>query len=203
VDFNQLLYHHQIALMAVSQAQRDGQTLPNFDLPGYYAKRINAYREQRGLSDSLVPPEPLQQAPLGDSGTLDADGAYPAFVGDTLIAELLINKTLSMTPAEREGYALTGIVARLAALQEDLWAIGRDIYQALELDEDKLAQLAADWAPSPEPKGREAADPGPNGSRPEEGITHAPGESFRFGSFVYADSKDAADAVLGGQANDV
>ena len=53
MDLNQLLYHHQMALMAVSQARRDGHLLPNFDLPRYYAKRINEYRERRGLADGL------------------------------------------------------------------------------------------------------------------------------------------------------
>lgn len=60
MDINQLLYHHQISLMAVSQAQRDGRALPNFDLPRYYAKRITEYRDNRGLSGPLViPAEPL------------------------------------------------------------------------------------------------------------------------------------------------
>lgn len=59
MDLNQLLYHHQIALMAVNRAQRDGRPLPNFDLPRYYAKRISEYRDNRGLSGALViPPEP-------------------------------------------------------------------------------------------------------------------------------------------------
>lgn len=39
VDLNQLLYHHQMALMAVSEAQRDGHLLPNFELPRYYGTR--------------------------------------------------------------------------------------------------------------------------------------------------------------------
>lgn len=60
MDLNQLLYHHQMALMATSQAQRDGVPLPNFDLPRYYAKRISEYRDNRGLSGPLViPAEPL------------------------------------------------------------------------------------------------------------------------------------------------
>ena len=54
MDLNQLLYHHQMALMAVSQARRDGHLLPNFDLPRYYAKRINEYRERRGLADGFA-----------------------------------------------------------------------------------------------------------------------------------------------------
>src|SRR3546814_11392411 len=54
VDLNQLLYHHQIALMAVSQARRDGHLLPSFDLPRYYAKRISEYRERRGLADGFA-----------------------------------------------------------------------------------------------------------------------------------------------------
>ena len=54
MDLNQLLYHHQIALMAVSQARRDGHLLPGFDLPRYYAKRISEYRERRGLADGFA-----------------------------------------------------------------------------------------------------------------------------------------------------
>jgi hypothetical protein len=50
MDLNELLYHHQMALMAVGRAQRDGRSTVNFDLPCYYARRINEYRERRGLT---------------------------------------------------------------------------------------------------------------------------------------------------------
>lgn len=61
MDLNQLLYHHQMALMAVGQAQRDGRGPRNFDLPRYYAKRINEYRELRGLEGDIV----IQSRELG------------------------------------------------------------------------------------------------------------------------------------------
>lgn len=54
MDLNELLYHHQIALMSVSQAERRGHATANFDLPLYYAKRINDYRDIRGLTGNLI-----------------------------------------------------------------------------------------------------------------------------------------------------
>ncbi|WP_411339451.1 hypothetical protein V6U71_16405 [Sphingopyxis sp. J-6] len=54
MDLNELLYHHQIALMSVSQAERRGHATANFDLPLYYAKRINDYRDTRGLTCNLI-----------------------------------------------------------------------------------------------------------------------------------------------------
>ncbi|WP_447761732.1 hypothetical protein [Sphingopyxis panaciterrae] len=48
MDLNELLYQHQIALMSVGQAERDGDSVRSFDLPLYYARRINEYRERRG-----------------------------------------------------------------------------------------------------------------------------------------------------------
>ncbi|HTH28901.1 MAG TPA: hypothetical protein VL918_10575 [Sphingobium sp.] len=54
MDMNQLFYHHQIALMAVDQAHHDGTRLANYDLPRYYAKRINQYRIQHGLAPNFV-----------------------------------------------------------------------------------------------------------------------------------------------------
>src|SRR3546814_17286211 len=74
VDLNQLLYHHQIALMAVSQARRDGHLLPGFDLPRYYAKRISEYRERRGLTDGFAAmieqtgDSPRADPPIGEGG---------------------------------------------------------------------------------------------------------------------------------------
>lgn len=54
MDLNELLYHHQIALMSVSQAERRGHATANFDLPLYYAKRIHDYRDIRGLTGNLI-----------------------------------------------------------------------------------------------------------------------------------------------------
>lgn len=51
MDLNQLLYHHQIALIHASKhgAADDGSS--HFDMVKYYAKRIRAYRNKRGLSE--------------------------------------------------------------------------------------------------------------------------------------------------------
>ena len=211
MDLNQLLYHHQMALMAVSQAQLDGQILPNFDLPRYYAKRINEYRERRGLSDALAAPEQAGSGPQADPATAETDAAYPAFIGDTLIAELLVNKALNMTSEERTARGLDGIVERLAGVQEDLWVIGRDIYHALDLDEDKLARLAAEWPLVPAGDDREPVHLMPFRSLSEDGIVHTCVEQFRVGAFGYTNIEDARAALLrqrsgsgsaGGQAND-
>lgn len=212
MDLNQLLYHHQIALMAVSQAQRDGRILPHFDLPRYYAKRINEYREQRGLGDDLsAASEPSQGQPRADPPTSEPDAGYPAYIGDTLIAELLVNKALSMTSEERAACALDGIVGRLAGIQEDLWVVGRDIYRALELDEADLAQLASDANALRPAEGDEAVHLKPFRSLSEEGIVHSYVEQFRVGPFRYSTIGDARAALLrqrigsgssGEQAND-
>jgi len=113
MDLNQLLYHHQIALMAVGQSQRDGHLLPNFDLPRYYARRINEYRDRRGLTDAFVGVEDqLQSLSTVEIPASDPVVDYPVYVGDTLIAELLVNKALSMSPQERRAYALENITDR-------------------------------------------------------------------------------------------
>src|SRR3546814_6605640 len=51
MDFDQLLYHHQMALIAVSRARRDGHPPSSFDLSDSYARRIAEYRDRRGLDD--------------------------------------------------------------------------------------------------------------------------------------------------------
>ena len=79
MDLNELLYHHQIALMSVSQALRRGHATANFELPLYYAKRINDYRDTRGLTgDFIIADGCLRDAGL--SGRVDFD----RYVGDRL-----------------------------------------------------------------------------------------------------------------------
>ncbi|WP_447953353.1 hypothetical protein [Sphingopyxis chilensis] len=151
MDLNQLLYHHQMALMVVSQARRDGHLLPSFDLPRYYAKRINEYRERRGLGDGFVAvAEQAHGSPKAGAPVSEPAADYPVFVGDTLVAELLVNEALAMTDEERTSFGLDDVVGRLAGVQEDIWIIGRDIYRALGFDEDKLATLAAKLPASPD-----------------------------------------------------
>lgn len=212
MDLNQLLYHHQIALMAVSQAQRDGHLLPNFDLPRYYAKRINEYRERRGLADSfsaVIGPE--QDGPKADPAVSEPTSNYPVFVGDTLIAELLVNEALAMTEGERASLGLGDIVGRLAEIQEDIWVIGRDIYRALRLDEDELATLVAKLSASPDLHRQDDARLQPFRALSEEGIVHTYVEQFRVGPFRYSNIDDARAALRrqgsgngaeGEQAND-
>lgn len=213
MDLNQLLYHHQMALMAVSQARRDGNLLANFDLPRYYAKRINEYRERRGLADGFVAaPEDAEGAHKADPPTSGPATDYPVFVGDTLIAELLVNEALAMTDAERASFALDGIIDRLLNVQEDIWIIGRDIYRALGLDEEKLAALTAKLPASPDLHGDHAVHLPSFRSQSEEGILHSYVEQFRVGPFRYSNIDDARAALgrqhsgtgtVGGQANDV
>lgn len=197
MDLNQLLYHHQVALMAVSQAQRDGHLLPSFDLPRYYARRINEYRDRRGLTEAFAGVEdPLQGVSGAEVPASDATVDYPVFVGDTLIAELLVNKALSMTEQERRACALENITDRLAAIQEELWVIGRDIYRSLDLDEDGLAALAADLSRSAAKQESEAALLKPARPQPEDGITRSYVEQFAVGPYRYSNIDDARAALL-------
>jgi len=79
MDLNELLYHHQIALMSVSQAERRGHATANFDLPLYYAKRINDYRDIRGLTGNLIMAGGSPRV-AGLSGRVECD----RYVGDML-----------------------------------------------------------------------------------------------------------------------
>lgn len=79
MDLNELLYHHQIALMSVSQAERRGLRPANFDLPLYYAKRINDYRDIRGLTGNLI----MTGGSLYDAG-LSGQVECDRYVGDML-----------------------------------------------------------------------------------------------------------------------
>ncbi|ALH80966.1 hypothetical protein [Sphingopyxis macrogoltabida] len=213
MDLNQLLYHHQMALMAVSQARRDGHLLPSFDLPRYYAKRINEYRERRGLEDGFAAvAEQAEGGPKADPPVSEPAANYPVFLGDTLIAELLVNEALAMTGEQRTSFGLDDIVGRLANVQEDIWIIGRDIYRALGLDEEKLAALAAKLPAAPELHRDDAVHLEPFRSQLEAGIVHTYAEQFRVGPFRYATIDEARAALRrqhsgggteGNQANDI
>ncbi|SBV33438.1 protein of unknown function [uncultured Sphingopyxis sp.] len=212
MDLNQLLYHHQMALMAVSQARRDGHLLPSFDLPRYYAKRINEYRERRGLASGFAAvAEQAHGGPKADPPVSEPASDYPVFVGDTLIAELLVNEALAMTEEERATFGLEDVVGRLVAVQEDIWVIGRDIYRALGLDEDKLAALAAKLSALPDLHPADAVHLQPFRSLSDAGIVHTYVEQFRVGPFRYSNIDDARAALRrqgsgsgaeGEQAND-
>lgn len=88
MDLNELLYHHQMALMAVGRAQRDGRSIDNFDLPWYFARRINEYRERRGLTFDI--PVIAQWG----GGPANCAKAKPSpFVGDLVVAQRCVSAT--------------------------------------------------------------------------------------------------------------
>lgn len=197
MDLNQLLYHHQMALMAVSRARHDGHLLPDFDLPRYYAKRINEYRDRRGLGDGLAGRMRGGSAgPLADPPTSEPAPGYADFIGDTLIAELLIHKALSMTPQERSAAALEGITDRLAEIEEELWAIGRDIYRSLGFDEKALATLAEKIPLTDANMDGDPIRHVPVQPESEDGIAHSYVEQFGVGSFRYSNIHDARAELL-------
>ena len=49
MDLNQLLYHHQVALIHAARAPSDSKTLAAFDLVRHYGKRLRHYRERHDL----------------------------------------------------------------------------------------------------------------------------------------------------------
>ncbi len=50
MDMNQLFYQHQMALMDAGRARQTGVATANYDLVRHYGKRINRFREGRGLA---------------------------------------------------------------------------------------------------------------------------------------------------------
>ena len=50
MDMNELFYRHQMALMAVTRRRGASARHADFDLPGHYADRIDAYRARRGMN---------------------------------------------------------------------------------------------------------------------------------------------------------
>ena len=116
-----------------------------------------------------------------------------------------------MTEEERAAFGLEDVVGRLAAIQEDIWVIGRDIYRALDLDEDSLAALAAKLPASSDLHQSDAVHLQPFRSLSEAGIVHTYVEQFRVGPFRYSNIDDARAALRrqgsgsgaeGEQAND-
>lgn len=59
MDMNQLFYHHQMALIEADRAKRNGvgAGAAHSDLSHHYAKRIDEYRAQRGLTAYFPDPE--------------------------------------------------------------------------------------------------------------------------------------------------
>lgn len=54
MDMNQLFYHHQIALMEADRSRRTGPATASFDLAHHYVRRINRFREGRGLAPNFL-----------------------------------------------------------------------------------------------------------------------------------------------------
>jgi len=50
MDLNQLIYHHQVALIRAVQARSLGAPKSRFDLVAHYARNIRAYRRKHGLT---------------------------------------------------------------------------------------------------------------------------------------------------------
>jgi hypothetical protein len=50
MDMNELFFRHQMALIAVGRQRGASARHANFDLPGHYADRIDAYRTRRCMS---------------------------------------------------------------------------------------------------------------------------------------------------------
>lgn len=57
MDMNQLLFNHQVAQMNADRPGLEALRETHFDLVGYYAKRITAWRRAQGLSDIGWPRE--------------------------------------------------------------------------------------------------------------------------------------------------
>jgi hypothetical protein len=67
MDMNELFYHHQMALMALSQPRGRGASArhASFDLPGHYAQRIDAYRAKRGMRQYFTGPPHSETPKIG------------------------------------------------------------------------------------------------------------------------------------------
>lgn len=50
MDLNQLLYNHQLAMLKAQAPEQTGKPMSSFDMVGFYAKRIRAWRHGEGLS---------------------------------------------------------------------------------------------------------------------------------------------------------
>lgn len=105
MDLNQLLYHHQIAIMNALDAQNSGRIVSNFNMVQYYTKRINAYRAGRGLSAGFVSwaahsPDAVQASDQDFGPTLPAS-LRSALLANSMISSSGVDKapTGSMPPA--------------------------------------------------------------------------------------------------------
>jgi hypothetical protein len=64
MDMNELFYRHQMALMDLGRQRGASARHADFDLPGHYADRIDAYRVHRGMSRYFARPTRLETAPI-------------------------------------------------------------------------------------------------------------------------------------------
>lgn len=64
MDMNELFFRHQMALMAVGRMRGASARHADFDLPGHYADRIDAYRAGRGMSKYFAAAARPEAAPV-------------------------------------------------------------------------------------------------------------------------------------------
>ncbi len=188
MDLNQLLYHHQMALMAVSQAERHGGAAPDFDLPRYYAKRINEYRERRGLNGDA---EAIARLSGSMETPAESAAAPEEFVGDILIAELLIAKALERAKHEPGAGEPGGPVDPPVDIRAMLLAAGQDVYRSLGFDDVSLAEESEQrraWED-------EGGSLRPSAPDEEDGITRTYVEQFSVGNYRYSNLVDAKAAA--------
>src|SRR3546814_16861950 len=101
-----------MALTAANRAHRDGRPHANFDLPRYYAKRIGEYRARRRLGVGPALMADRDGGPRADPPNSAQGDDYPVFLGDPLVADLLVHQALALTAAERPSRTLGGLAQR-------------------------------------------------------------------------------------------
>lgn len=197
MDLNQLFHHHQMALMAVSKAQRDGDAPPDFELPHYYAKRINDYRELRGLLGDAEAITRMSESRLNESTSQPRIGAAAAaFVGDALVAELLIQKALDRSKGEIDPDAPGNGDVPPIDIGVVLLAIGRDFYRSLGVEGDALGETRIDLAAQCSAWEGEGGSLRPSDPDEEEGIARTYVEQYTVGRHRYSSIVDAKAAAL-------
>lgn len=102
MDLNQLFHHHQMALMAVSKSRRDGEAAPDFELPRYYAKRINEYRELRGLNGDAHVTTRMSES---NAGAISS----PAAARETAMESIGDERVAALPVSGRVVYGSTGL----------------------------------------------------------------------------------------------
>lgn len=137
MDINQLLFHHQVALMNAADRQKKGQFDTGFDMVEYYAKRIRDYRTTRGLSVNFATGRfiPAADIALDDLfAPAVAISMQTALVADLMIAEMLIEKAAEKktTQAGVLPPYLGDLISSLMKLQADTKIVSTMLMERLE-----------------------------------------------------------------------